>query len=51
MDKPGIREPKKPYSYPILKIYGTVQELTRKVGNQGGPDGNKNPHGPTRTQV
>jgi hypothetical protein len=38
MDKPVIREPKKPYSSPILKIYGTVQELTKLVGRHGNSD-------------
>lgn len=31
-------EPKKPYSPPLLLIYGTVQELTKKVGNHGSRD-------------
>jgi len=39
MDKPVIRESKKPYSTPILKVYGTVQEITKKVGRSGNPDG------------
>jgi hypothetical protein len=39
MHKPVIREPKKPYYSPILKIYGTVQELTKKVSTAGGKDG------------
>jgi hypothetical protein len=38
MDKPVSREPKKPYSSPLLKIYGTVQELTKKAGTQGSTD-------------
>lgn len=39
MDKPGIRVPKKTYSAPLLKIYGTVQELTKKIGRNATNDG------------
>ena len=39
MHKSLIREPKKPYSSPILTVYGTVQALTQKVGNRGNSDG------------
>jgi hypothetical protein len=40
MLKPVKRDNKKPYSSPIITVYGTVQELTQKVGivskNDGG---------------
>jgi len=39
MHKPVKREPKKPYSKPTLTVYGTVRELTQKVGRTGNPDG------------
>jgi len=39
MDKPGIRVPKKPYIAPLLKVYGTVQELTNKIGRNATSDG------------
>lgn len=32
MVNPVKRPPKKPYSAPVLTVYGTVQELTQKVG-------------------
>jgi hypothetical protein len=51
MHKPVIREPKKPYYSPILKIYGTVQELTKKVGVHGTSDGGTNPRGATKTHI
>ena len=35
MLKPGKRDNKKPYSSPIITVYGTVQELTKKVGQRG----------------
>jgi hypothetical protein len=39
MDKPVKREPKKPYSKPSLTVYGTVRELTQRVGRNGSRDG------------
>jgi hypothetical protein len=39
MVKPLKRDTKKPYSSPIITIYGTVQELTKKIGSGGAPDG------------
>jgi hypothetical protein len=38
MGKPVKREPKKPYSKPKLTLYGTVRELTQKVGARGNTD-------------
>jgi hypothetical protein len=38
MHKSLIREPKKSYSSPILTVYGTVQALTQKVGQDGNID-------------
>jgi len=38
MDKPAKRGGKKPYSSPVLTVYGTVQALTRKVGLSGQSD-------------
>ncbi len=35
MLKPVKRDNKKPYSSPIITVYGTVQELTQKVGLRG----------------
>lgn len=43
MAKPVKREPKKPYKKPSLTVYGTVRELTRKVGTAGHADGGHNP--------
>jgi hypothetical protein len=43
MAKPVAPGPKKPYSAPKLTVYGTVRELTQKVGRHGKPDGGKNP--------
>jgi hypothetical protein len=39
MLKPVKRDNKKPYSSPIITVYGTVQELTQKVGLTGTLDG------------
>jgi len=39
MLKPVKRDSKKPYSSPTLTIYGTVQQLTKKVGLRKTPDG------------
>lgn len=39
MVKPLERDTKKPYSSPIITIYGTVQELTKKIGLGGSQDG------------
>jgi|HubBroStandDraft_6_1064221.scaffolds.fasta_scaffold4128372_1 hypothetical protein len=38
MPKQANEGPKKPYSPPQVTIYGTVQELTKKVGNTGSTD-------------
>jgi hypothetical protein len=47
MGKPVKRETKKPYSKPTLTVYGTVRELTQRVGSVGTRDGNLLP--PIRT--
>ena len=41
MGKPVKRETKKPYSQPTLTVYGTVRELTQKVGIRGTADGGR----------
>jgi hypothetical protein len=38
MGKPVKRETKKPYAKPTLTVYGTVRELTQKVGATGNAD-------------
>jgi hypothetical protein len=43
MRKPVEQEAKKPYSSPILTVYGTVRELTQKVGLVRAPDNGKFP--------
>jgi hypothetical protein len=32
MDKPVKRDDKKPYTPPILTVYGTIREITQAVG-------------------
>jgi hypothetical protein len=39
MAKPVRGEPKKPYSKPTLIVFGTVRDLTQKVGITGNLDG------------
>jgi len=39
MDKLAKGSEKKPYSSPVLTIYGTVQQLTQKIVGRGKPDG------------
>jgi len=51
MDKPDKREPKKPYSKPKLTVYGTIVELTQKVGHAGSLDGQIIPLQPNKTHV
>jgi hypothetical protein len=44
MDKPVAPGPKKkPYLSPVLTVYGTIRELTQKVGPSGGGDGGSFP--------
>jgi hypothetical protein len=43
MLKPVIRDNKKPYSSPIITVYGTVQELTQKLGMTHNNDGGRFP--------
>lgn len=44
MDKPLQGGPKKAYVSPKLTIYGTVQEITKKVSLRGNRDGGRFPH-------
>jgi hypothetical protein len=39
MVKPVKDDAKKPYSSPVLTVYGTVQQLTQKVGLRRNRDG------------
>jgi hypothetical protein len=41
MGKPVNGEPKKPYSKPILTVYGTVRDLTQSTGPNGRRDGGR----------
>jgi hypothetical protein len=43
MRKPVEQGAKKPYSSPILTVYGTVRELTQKVGLVRHRDGGRFP--------
>lgn len=43
MNRPVDRLPKKPYTSPILTIYGTVRELTQKVAIKRQRDGGRFP--------
>jgi hypothetical protein len=43
MLKPVKRDNKKPYSSPIITVYGTVQELTQRVGFTKNNDGGQFP--------
>jgi hypothetical protein len=38
------KKPKKPYTKPTLTVYGTVRELTQKVGTAGQADGGRDVH-------
>jgi hypothetical protein len=51
MDKSDKRETKKPYSKPKLTVYGTMVELTQKVGHSGNLDGQIIPLQPNKTHV
>ena len=35
---PDTKEPKKPYSPPLLLVYGTVRDLTQAQGRNGSRD-------------
>lgn len=50
MVKPVKGDAKKPYTKPTLTVYGTVRELTQKVGIRGQSDGGRNPR-KNRTQI
>jgi len=47
MVKPVKREPKKPYSAPVLTVYGTIRDLTKRNGVIGHNDGGKFPRSKT----
>ena len=49
MPKPVKRDNKKPYSSPIITVYGTVRELTQKIGIHGNSDGGRSPR--SRTHI
>jgi len=38
---PVAKEPKKPYSPPLLLVYGTVRDLTQSQGRNGSRDGGR----------
>jgi hypothetical protein len=42
MLKPVKRDNKKPYSSPLITVYGTVQQLTQNVGIKGNKDNGTN---------
>jgi hypothetical protein len=44
MPKQAMQEIKKPYTTPVLTIYGTVQELTQQKGLRATKDGGKFPN-------
>ena len=39
--KVQVSRPKKPYSPPVVHVYGDVQILTQSAGKQASPDGGK----------
>jgi hypothetical protein len=44
MEKPEEKIPdpaKKPYKKPVLELWGTLREMTEKVGRHGSADGGK----------
>ena len=47
--EPVKNEPKKPYSPPTLTIFGTVLEMTKRIGSRGNADGGVFPR--NRTSV
>lgn len=47
MVKRATPGPKKPYSTPVLTVYGTVRELTQSVGPRRTPDGGRFPRSRT----
>jgi hypothetical protein len=47
MANPTAGDAKKPYSSPILTVYGTVRELTQSTGTHGNPDGSIAPRAGT----
>lgn len=49
MPKKKNKTAKKKYTRPALKVYGTVRELTRRVGRRGNRDGGA--FGKNRTHV
>lgn len=36
-----MKPPKKPYTTPVLTVYGNLQQLTNSVGGMGAMDGAK----------
>jgi len=47
MVKPPTPEPKKPYTPPVLTVYGTVRQLTQTVGPRRHADGGRPPQSRT----
>jgi hypothetical protein len=47
MAKTAAPGPKRPYSEPKLTVYGTVRELTQKVGRRGKSDSGTAPRNRT----
>jgi hypothetical protein len=42
---------KKPYSAPLLTVYGTIRELTQKIGKSGMLDNARPPVGNIKTHI
>jgi hypothetical protein len=47
MAKPVAPGPKKPYSAPKLLVYGTIRDLTQKIGRRGKSDSGRAPRNTT----
>ena len=47
MAKPAVQGTKKPYSSPIITVYGTVRELTQLVFGSTNADGGNAPRNHT----
>jgi hypothetical protein len=51
MAQAGVPPQKRPYSPPILTVYGTIRELTQKTGQSGMADGARPPIRNTKTHI
>ena len=43
--------PKRPYSSPVVEVFGSIRQITKNVGKNGGDDGSGNSGATSKTKA